>query len=155
MALRDHGFRDCRRDVGGLVSEPARSRGIAEWTGVPLRDLPAQTEPPGDADHVVVELLIYGARGRRADVRHKVPGAAPPAVALGRPPGRVGQPLTSRAERTADSRAPSIQECLSEVCSPAKCSGPSVVVMNGCSSVNWRGRKTAASPSAYRLRSQL
>lgn len=121
------------------------------------------------ASRHVVHTVAWSDRSWGAAVR---PGAAGPQVeaALGGParrprspaPGRVhgtrprpgvgdaarlGQPVwTFRAERTADSRAPSIQAGLIEVWSPAKCRGPSEVGMSGNSSVCWPGKSTDASP---------
>ena len=56
--------------------------------------------------------------------------------------------LISKATRMADSREPSTQACLSEVCSPAKWIGPSGVGMCGWRFVSWPALKTAASPKA-------
>jgi hypothetical protein len=60
----------------------------------------------------------------------------------------VGEVATSRAARTADSRAPSIQACFSDVCSPAKWTGPSTDGMSRWNWVSCQGVNTAASPKA-------
>src|SRR5260370_13479850 len=63
-------------------------------------------------------------------------------------PGMGGQrdSFTSEAARTADSSAPSIQACLSDVCSPAKWIGPSGVGMAGCRRDSRSSAYTSASP---------
>lgn len=92
----------------------------------------------GGGTGVVLTARCPRARSRSRPGARTRPGA-------GR--ARLGQPVwTFRAERTADSRAPSIQAGLIEVWSPAKCSGPSEVGMSGNSSVCWPGKSTDASP---------
>src|SRR5205814_5122516 len=99
----------------------------------------------GAGPNVSPQSRVY----RRTETNLGVHGGALPAGQL------VAIELISRAVLTADSRAPSIQACLTDVCSPAKWTTPSRSVIVDWNWVSWPGASTAASPNAYGSSIQL